>query len=204
MLQARSTTVNLIVDVGGVLVILDPGARNRFVIAQQQARHADIITYADIPPRWQVDFRLGLTEEDEYVRQLSKAFGLTTALVRDAERQLISGVNRPLINFLLSIDERCDVSCLSNTNRIHWEVARALLPERLTKRLFLSFELGLQKPSREIFDRVRDHLGASGSDLIFVDDEATHVAGAIAAGWPEAHLYVDVNETAAWIEGRLR
>jgi FMN phosphatase YigB (HAD superfamily) len=81
------------------------------------------------------------------------------------------------------------VGCLSNTNALHWEdhFARWPLLDGFDSR-FLSFELGLLKPDREVFDRVADLLPAPASRVLFLDDNALNVDGATAAGFAAVHV----------------
>ena len=58
--------------------------------------------------------------------------------------------------------------------------------------VFISSELGVQKPDRRAFDRAAGFLGAAPHELLHVGDSWTHdVAGARGAGWQ-----------AAWLSGR--
>jgi glucose-1-phosphatase len=74
--------------------------------------------------------------------------------------------------------------CLSNTNAVHWDHHFARWPfiDALDFR-FLSFELGMVKPDREMFDRVGELLPAPPSRVLFLDDNAINVEGATAAGF---------------------
>lgn len=68
----------------------------------------------------------------------------------------------------------------------------------LVDELFISGELGLVKPDREIYRRVTDALGVAGSEVAFIDDRPANVAGAEAFGW-QAHLWVDDADSLAWL-----
>ncbi len=76
------------------------------------------------------------------------------------------------------------VGCLSNTNPLHWDEneSRWELLRAFDDR-FLSFEMGCVKPDRELFDRVAEILGRPRDRVLFLDDNAINVDGAIAAGF---------------------
>jgi putative hydrolase of the HAD superfamily len=76
------------------------------------------------------------------------------------------------------------VGCLSNTNALHWERHRSLLAfvDRFDHR-FLSFELGLLKPDRDLFERIAQLVPVPPDRVLFLDDNAINVEGAIAAGF---------------------
>lgn len=76
--------------------------------------------------------------------------------------------------------------CLSNTNALHWaDRARWPFLDELDFR-FLSFELGLVKPDRVLFDKVAELLPMAPERVLFLDDNLINVEGAQAAGFQAA------------------
>jgi putative hydrolase of the HAD superfamily len=74
--------------------------------------------------------------------------------------------------------------CFSNTNALHWHDHIAGWPlAGLFDHRFLSFELGLLKPDVAAFTQVVDLLEMPASRVLFIDDNAVNVAGAVAAGF---------------------
>jgi len=75
------------------------------------------------------------------------------------------------------------VGCLSNTNAFQWEAHYEGLPlvDPFEFR-FLSFELGLVKPDAAIFEAVAAGLPATPDRVLFLDDNAINVEGALASG----------------------
>ncbi len=81
------------------------------------------------------------------------------------------------------------VACLSNTNSLHWLDGASQWPfVDLLDHVFLSFQLGMVKPDREIFDHVSRQLGAPGRRLLFLDDNTLNVEAAVDAGWIAAKV----------------
>ena len=71
---------------------------------------------------------------------------------------------------------------LSNTNEIHikeafsrWQQTRLIQPDELFNKVYLSHELGLRKPNREIYDFVIKENDLNVDNTIFVDDSIQHV-----------------------------
>ncbi len=93
------------------------------------------------------------------------------------------------IDLVSEVRERVSVGCLSNTNALQWQSNYEATPitEALAYR-FLSFELGLVKPDREIFDTVADALPVPRSRVLFVDDNAVNIETADAAGFVAEHV----------------
>lgn len=79
------------------------------------------------------------------------------------------------------------VACLTNTEV---EIGRLNRERDLFAhfdRAFLSTELGLHKPDREIFERVLAELGCAPPEAVFTDDKLENVAGALATGMRGIH-----------------
>ena len=72
---------------------------------------------------------------------------------------------------------------LSNTSAIHWENQKdADIVRGLCARSYLSYEIGLAKPEREIFDYAVADLGLPADQVLFIDDNQINVDGAVTAG----------------------
>jgi FMN phosphatase YigB (HAD superfamily) len=86
-------------------------------------------------------------------------------------------------------------ACLSNTNELHWnEQVDAHLLHDLFETRFLSYELGLVKPDREIFEHVVEGLGCDPSAVLFLDDNQLNVDGARSVGL-DAHRVTGVRDS---------
>jgi FMN phosphatase YigB (HAD superfamily) len=79
--------------------------------------------------------------------------------------------------------------CLSNRNSLHWEhnVTRWPILDAFDHR-FLSFEFGIVKPDRALFDRVAELLAVPRDRILFLDDNLLNVEGAVAAGFAARHV----------------
>jgi HAD superfamily hydrolase (TIGR01509 family) len=78
---------------------------------------------------------------------------------------------------------RATVACLSNTNRVHWEAGAETWPLLSSfDRAFLSFEMGLVKPDRDVFDHVVAELDVPAEAVIFLDDNTLNVEAATEVG----------------------
>jgi putative hydrolase of the HAD superfamily len=75
------------------------------------------------------------------------------------------------------------VGCLSNTNSLAWREIISHWPlTPLFEYRFLSFEMGAVKPDREIFGLVVERLPVPPDRVLFLDDNAINVEGALASG----------------------
>lgn len=74
-------------------------------------------------------------------------------------------------------------ACLSNTNDRHWDAlvrlpALAAIEHRHASHLF-----GLEKPGSEIYRAFETAVGATGREILFLDDLAENCAAARQCGW---------------------
>lgn len=81
------------------------------------------------------------------------------------------------------------VFLLSNTNDMHWQLAdKVLFPykEKTTgdffERVFLSYEMRLQKPSTEIYTQALREANLVAEETIFIDDNKQNVDAAASVG----------------------
>lgn len=70
----------------------------------------------------------------------------------------------------------------------------------LFDRVFVSGELDLVKPSAEIYEHVIAELGIASSDLVFIDNKAVNVEGAVAVGGA-GHVFTDAAALESWLRG---
>ena len=96
------------------------------------------------------------------------------------------------------------VGCLSNTNALHWEQHcwRIDFLDKLDPR-FLSFELGLLKPDRDLFERIAELVAAPPDRVLFLDDNDINVEGAAAVGFRAVRARGVQEARAALVEARV-
>ncbi len=95
-----------------------------------------------------------------------------------------------------------EIGVLSNTNALHWSSQRDHERVRaLFDRTFLSYELGLAKPDRDIFDRIVAELDVAPESVVFLDDNQINVDGALAVGI-DAALAKGVDQARAALSAR--
>lgn len=68
----------------------------------------------------------------------------------------------------------------------------------LFERVFVSGELQLVKPDAAIYEHVIDELGIAASELVFIDNKAENVEGAMAVGG-DGHVFTDAASLESWL-----
>jgi len=135
---------------------------------------------------WVRAFERGDCSPDEFARGVVDDWSLPLS-AREFLDEFQSWIGGPLEGadeLVRSTQRRVVVGCLSNTNSLHWtqnEPRWGLL--RAFDVRFLSFEMGCVKPDRDMFDRVAEELPFSRDRVLFLDDNAINVDGAVAAGF---------------------
>src|SRR5215831_20865208 len=131
--------------------------------------------------------------------------GPEQAVARHVEiyRQATSELDARVLELVERLKRHYAVACLTNTEPEIGELNRRRGLYRPFQRAYLSTEIGLAKPGRAVFEWVLRDLGCAGSEVVFVDDGATNVDGARAAGLHAVH-YTDFDRFSTELARLLR
>ncbi|SFT84844.1 putative hydrolase of the HAD superfamily [Algoriphagus locisalis] len=100
------------------------------------------------------------------------------------------------LKLISKLRENFQVGLLSNTNLIHINAVNKILQndhnlenfDPIFDWVFLSHEMGLAKPSPEIYEKMLVDLGTSGDRVVFFDDLIANVEGAQEVGIQAVHV----------------
>ena len=103
---------------------------------------------------------------------------------------LLGKIPAERLDLVAKLRQRYQVGVLSNTNEIHIDAVYGILKEDfglssfdpLFDRVFYSHEMGLAKPSPEIYEQMLLELGTTADRVIFFDDLEANVRGAASVG----------------------
>lgn len=120
---------------------------------------------------------------------------ITDEQIDDAWNSFLATIDPRKLMLLKKIRQRYKVFMLSNTNKIHFDYMEVHSFEKgkgfgLTDcfdKCYLSYELHLSKPNREIFDAVLNDAGAMPENSLFIDDNARNIATAARMGFKVCH-----------------
>ncbi len=187
-------------DLGGVLI--DPGGVRPMRELSGLATE-DEVWARWLSCRWVRRFEAGRCTPGEFA----------TGLVADWELDLTPeeflaefagwpGLPYPgALDFVAEVRARAPVGCLSNTNAVQWEANyEGIAVTDAFEHRFLSFELGVVKPDREIFDAVAARLPFSRERVLFLDDNLVNVEAATQAGFVARHVRRPDGARAALVE----
>lgn len=137
------------------------------------------------------EFELGHIDAGHFFAMFSKELGLSES--EKIFRQRFTNWHLDLFpaadHLLNGLLQRHDVALLSNTNPVHWQMvtAQSNAFDRFSH-LFLSFEMGLCKPTDAAFQHVIDQLATLPSSVVFLDDTASNVTVARRFGMVAAQV----------------
>jgi len=139
--------------------------------------------------RWVRSYERGECSPDEFANGVVQDWGLTV----EPEMFLAAFGAWPLGPYpgaealVARVREAVPVGCLSNTNASHVDEHFSRWPifDAFDFR-FLSYELGLLKPDRDVFDRVAELVAVPAGRILFIDDNELNVEGARDAGFAAA------------------
>ena len=123
------------------------------------------------------------------VRKLCTNARVTDDEIVKAWQSFLVGVPADRLNMLLKIHQHYSVNVLSNTNAVHWGMAsegyfryEGHRLQDFFDQVFLSCELGMEKPEKAVFDKVVQELQVEPSEVLFLDDSEANCEAARQCG----------------------
>ena len=182
---------NIIFDLGGVLLNIDYqatinafkklGVKDFDALFTQAAQHQlfDRMDKGEVSPP---SFR-------EELRRLS-GLDISDSEIDIAWNAMLLDLPAKRLALLERVGKNYRTFLLSNTNSIHYPAYMDYLNRHygiadlaaLFEKQYLSFEIGMRKPDREIFEYVLADQGLDAGETMFIDDSFQHVEGARNAG----------------------
>lgn len=148
--------------------------------------------------RWVMDeayelHEVGAIDFAEYARRQGKYFGIDMPLTdwQDGWNAIWTEPYAEVVELLPRLAQRYDLFAFSNTNAVHAESFYSRYPKALAHfdRMFLSHEVGARKPNPAAFVQVCDQMNTHPREVLFIDDSAANVEGALLAELDAHHLY---------------
>lgn len=177
----------IIFDLGGVLLDLDQGktlrAFSRLGLELDDVNESSsLFTDFETGAINAADFRQG-------VQTLSKGV-LTNEQIDHAWNLMLLETTEERFQLIEQLKKHFTVYLLSNTNSIHIDFFKAYIEKdfgwerwsNLFDKQYLSYEIGLRKPHKEIYEFVLNDMGREAKECIFIDDNITNIRNAANLG----------------------
>ena len=189
---------NIIFDLGGVLLDLDmnlvqekfrkAGADASVFFDKSGAEGNATICNGLSASHLINDYQVGKMSTDEFVDIIKQHCDkrITTENIVDAWNACLVRLPEERIEKIKELRGRgAHTYLLSNTNDLHWKfVEREFLSsegahaEDLFDNVFLSHEMHMAKPNREIYREVLSRIGCRGEECMFIDDSMANTEAA--------------------------
>jgi glucose-1-phosphatase len=106
----------------------------------------------------------------------------------------LSAKNRAVFGLVNTLRQRYQTAMLSNINLLHYEYLKKNFPVfEAFDRVFLSFQLGLIKPDKQIYALVAQKLGIEPHEIFYTDDRPELVESAKSLGFAGS-VFTDFNQ----------
>lgn len=183
----RNMVKNIIFDLGGVLLNLD----QERTLRRFRKLGLDLDEINIQSPVFK-DFETGKMREEEFIHFLKSELKGTAndEDVLDAWNAMLLDMPKERVDLVYALQAKFNIYLFSNTNTLHMkEIFRytdeQLGPGRFSgmfKKMYLSYELGMRKPSPDAFHKVMQDANLKGFETVFIDDSKINLKGAQEAG----------------------
>jgi putative hydrolase of the HAD superfamily len=189
----------IIFDLGGVIINLDYKLTIEAFKNLGLANFDEMYTQAKQSNLFD-DFETGKISSQHFINSLLPYLpsGVSANKVVHAWNAMILDFPKERLDLLDKLKSDYRIFLLSNTNDIHLQAVKRSLTNTTDRKLesyfekvYLSHEVKLRKPHKEIFELVCKEQNLDPSRTLFIDDTIGHIDGSIKIGLKGLHLKGD-------------
>lgn len=188
---------NIIFDLGAVILNIDFKQTELAFAALGIGNFNEYYTLQSVTPLFEKLETGQVTPEAFYneFRELAK-LPLSNEDIMYAWNALLLDFPAERINLLKELRKRYNIYLLSNTNEIHYNAFTKTFKKEFNNenfdelfiKAYYSHQLGLRKPSKEIFETVLKNEKLNAAETLFIDDSEANVNAAKSVGLQTIHL----------------
>lgn len=182
----------IIFDLGGVILDLDQGKTIRAfsragLDLEQVNAHSAIFN----------DFETGRISAVDFRQAIKTALrgSMGDEEIDAAWNAMLLDTTRERFDIIAELKKKFKIYLLSNTNSIHIDAFRKYIDtfsglkawDDLFDKQFLSYEVGLRKPDKEMYEYVVNDIGHDAHKCLFIDDSIINIRGAASSGLRVLH-----------------
>lgn len=192
---------NIVFDLGGVLIDLDfPRALKAF----EQAGLTDIAQNVQAFSREGIfmDLELGNITPEDFFQSICERSTQPISIhqATDYWNLILKDIPQDKLKIIRELRKRYHVYLLSNTNQPHWEYICKKCFEKdgftihdYFEKLFLSYEMHLAKPDKQIFFQMLQDGQMKPEETLFIDDSEANCNSAKETGIRTIHYRIGEN-----------
>lgn len=194
---------------GGVLLDLDmPGCIRKF----HELGFNDVETMLDSCHQrgFFKEMEIGDIDAREFCQKcISKSNpGTTPDDIVSCFKTFITGIAEEKADLIKRLNKHYDLYILSNNNPVSMSVCTPMfdklgIPLSIFKKVFISYQMRILKPSPEIFQTALKEITADPAEILFIDDSSANTAAAEELGMNALLYRVGTNLSEA-VESRLK
>lgn len=94
-----------------------------------------------------------------------------------------------VVEFAHSLKDRCKIAILSNLTPFDKKRINDQYDLNKFDYVYLSFEIGLKKPNKDIYKYVLNNLKVEPKEILFIDDDTNNILAAKECGWNTCQAY---------------
>jgi len=179
---------HIIFDLGNVLVNIHPKEvmeEFKHLCKKNKDKVAEFFL-----SKFHYDYMSGKYSSDEFYQKLNDTFqfGLDFPDFVSIWNKVIGKPKDGIEDVVLKLNSNFILSICSNTDPLHWNFCVQNYPFISDfKHYFLSFDLGLRKPDKRIFQDMIERLGTTPNKCLFVDDTYENIITADEMGFFTIH-----------------
>lgn len=191
---------NIILDLGGVIIDIDMhhclqqiaalGVPVEKMMEKGSSSGATVCDGMSVSGPMEL-YQLGNIPTDRFfagIMQYCKE-GTTLSQIEDAWNSCLLTIPEERLEIVKSLRKNYNVYLLSNTNDCHWQFieqkyfsAPGHTTDVFFDHVFLSHEMHLAKPDKQIYEQVLKEIGAKGEECLFIDDATANLVAAESCG----------------------
>ncbi len=199
----QTSIKNIIFDFGGVICNIDVKLTEKAFI-DLGLKKFDIQQSITLSSGLFEKIEIGAISPEEFRFDLREFFtnSVTDLQLDHAWNALLLDIPSPRIQLLEKLRNRYRIFLLSNSNEIHYLKYLDNFTQEygynsfddLFEKAYFSFNIGLKKPGKAIFDYVTTKSKLNPNETLFIDDTLIHVEGALQAQINGYHLNLPKGE----------
>ena len=174
----------LLLDVGGVLIKLNWKNFFKTLDIPEVINGIEVRNWFDKDSKHKL-LEKGFIDFPEFFNDFNNQFSLhcNQENFEKAWNSIIECTHDGIESLLAEVKKEVPLKILSNTNKVHFDPFSKWSPFKHFDRFFLSFELGLRKPEKDIYRKVLQETNIGPENILFIDDMKENLKEARSLGF---------------------